>query len=297
MRRVNFVHPNVGFGSFYYVSKCACAWLDPSIKCVVSNFYLPKHLNIRVDCIRQTINNRRPGDIYWLDDFFLPPSRKCTKPLFVTSVWNKRNLESVGYHVEGVIPRLPSPLVFSTFDDRYDREYDFIFIGYDYWRKGIDVLERLVKYVKCKYIAICDYRVCTHRFGSLSDIEKIRLFRKARFLLWLSRVEGFGVPPLEAMLLGTAVIYTDVPAHNEFTVGIKIPASKEPRVIKSLMYGGEPFYAFDYSFEDVVRVVTDALRMTKDEWQDLVHRAREVAERLVIGGAERLNEVVLRYTQ
>lgn len=56
--------------------------------------------------------------------------------------------------------------------------------------------------------------------GSVDDSERLRLLASARFLLVPSRREGFGLPALEAMALGTPVIATDLPALREFGEGV-----------------------------------------------------------------------------
>ncbi|WP_214647703.1 glycosyltransferase family 4 protein [Novosphingobium aerophilum] len=51
--------------------------------------------------------------------------------------------------------------------------------------------------------------------GSASDLEAARLMAGARALLMPSFAEGFGLPVVEAMQLGTPVICTDLPAFRE----------------------------------------------------------------------------------
>ncbi|HBE02559.1 MAG TPA: hypothetical protein DC049_08790, partial [Spirochaetia bacterium] len=51
--------------------------------------------------------------------------------------------------------------------------------------------------------------------GSIPDDEYFRLLRQAEVYLFLSRSEGFGYTPLEAMLCGTPVICSDAGALTE----------------------------------------------------------------------------------
>jgi glycosyltransferase involved in cell wall biosynthesis len=44
------------------------------------------------------------------------------------------------------------------------------------------------------------------RLGRTTDAESARLIRRARLLAYPSLYEGFGLPPLEAMALGTPVV-------------------------------------------------------------------------------------------
>ncbi|MDJ0664652.1 MAG: glycosyltransferase [Acidimicrobiia bacterium] len=57
---------------------------------------------------------------------------------------------------------------------------------------------------------------CARRHeGFLESAELVDVVAKARALVWGSSYEGFGLPPLEAGLLGTAVVFRRIPAVNE----------------------------------------------------------------------------------
>jgi glycosyltransferase involved in cell wall biosynthesis len=58
--------------------------------------------------------------------------------------------------------------------------------------------------------------------GFVSDEELASLYRGARCVAYVSRYEGFGLPVLEALACGAAVVAADLPAIREFVDGAAI---------------------------------------------------------------------------
>jgi glycosyltransferase involved in cell wall biosynthesis len=58
------------------------------------------------------------------------------------------------------------------------------------------------------------------RVGHVSDADLVGLLSGAEVLLYPSRYEGFGLPPLEALACGTPAIASDIPALRESTAGL-----------------------------------------------------------------------------
>jgi glycosyltransferase involved in cell wall biosynthesis len=58
--------------------------------------------------------------------------------------------------------------------------------------------------------------------GEVSDEELARLYRGARCVAYVSLYEGFGLPILEAMACGAAVVAPEGPPYDEFARGIAV---------------------------------------------------------------------------
>jgi glycosyltransferase involved in cell wall biosynthesis len=111
-----------------------------------------------------------------------------------------------------------------------------LYVGQLKFRKGFDILARAMPQVLARYPQ-ASFAFVGHSPRQRADLERIagelgvsdalhilgrpdpaelqRLYRAADALVFPSRYEGFGLPPLEAMAADCPVITTDVPIVNE----------------------------------------------------------------------------------
>ena len=83
--------------------------------------------------------------------------------------------------------------------------------------------------------------------GRISDGEMKSLMKNAKAFIFPSLYEGFGIPPLEAMSVGTDCIVSDIPTHRE-------------------IFGGSVHYIDPYSHAvDLDTLMKEELTETKEE--------------------------------
>jgi hypothetical protein len=141
-------------------------------------------------------------------------------------------------------------------------------------RKGLDAYDKLCEEIKLKHNIRCLYAgnwslrnaVKVSGIGGLSEYELLRLMRCSEVFAWTSRGEGFGLPPVEAMSVGSLVVSSNAP-FNELVTGVKFNYTEEidawcPEV-------GFPFRLFDYNIRDLVDAVDYALSLPEDEKEEL----------------------------
>jgi len=140
-------------------------------------------------------------------------------------------------------------------------------------RKGIDAYDAMCEKIRAKHDVMCIYvgswsvrnaiKVSYH--GGLSEYELLRLMRCADVFVWPSRSEGFGMPPVEAMSVGTPVVCSSAP-FNSHILGIKYDIS-EVKVVWSHAVQ-MPYMIWDYRVQDLIDAVDYALSLAPNEREE-----------------------------
>jgi len=237
------VCPSLVFSSFAYVARITKTWIElldtatvkQPVQVALSTSYTHGWLNLRIDDLALTLKDAKPCDVAWLDTALLvdkvhPRVLSSPAKIYTCCNWDKGKAESKGVKVLGVVPRPFSPVAY-YYRNRYsEKKFDVCVIG---WhdkpdRKNFEAMSKVVKRLNLKAVAITNYQGTWRRidFSSIDDFTKFEIIARSKYLLHLSGSEGFGMPPLEAMAVGTPVIYLDRPAVNEFAVGVEVPVKE-----------------------------------------------------------------------
>ncbi|MFA5149990.1 MAG: glycosyltransferase [Candidatus Omnitrophota bacterium] len=109
-----------------------------------------------------------------------------------------------------------------------------------------------------------------HHSQRLSETEYRQLLTEARALLFFSGYEGFGMPPVEAMISGTCPVFSDLPVTREVMRGMGFTFS-------------------NYSYESFAKALNEALRVSAAQirfWGEQLleyYNWNKVVERVVKG--------------
>lgn len=168
--------------------------------------------------------------------FGLPRLLKRCKAVFTVSETTRQDVaKTYGYPLERIFV-VPNGVDVSAFSpDASQRAGDpyLLMVGARYPHKNVDeVLEMAPCWQKDYRLVITscggDYRAHleakVQALGLAGRVEfkdylsrdaLLKLYQGARALVYPSRWEGFGIPPLEALACGTPVIASDIPVHRE----------------------------------------------------------------------------------
>jgi len=208
-----------------------------------------------------------------------------------------------GFKVYGVVGRpLNSKAIekaLKTEDDSWKRKFgkyiltiggDQILVPPKYPRKGLDRFDEAVGLIKSElkkrgirvvavsnwvYFKNIDVRI---PLGSLSEEDLYQLIKQAELFVFPSRLEAFGVPPLEAMALGKVVVHANAPAYNEFTIGIGISKDKQVEIKDYAPEIGKYWHVYDYPAKELADLILYALDLPKEERERIGKKAMEAAK-------------------
>jgi glycosyltransferase involved in cell wall biosynthesis len=289
---VNIVCPQ-SFGSLFYLGTLMKQLLNGA-RVTLSNKYIQNAHNILIDEGVTSVVYKRKADIWWTDTpaMIYRDKNELARILkennlfrkhYTVSEFCKQIYRDQGIPVEDtVIPRPVNPILFNYRTDYDNCRYDLCFIGAmdGIDRKNLRLIEPVVIKHSINTVLITNGFfpkrpfITQYSFGSVTDEEKAMILSSSRFLVFPSFIEGFGMPPLEAMSVGCIPIYSDVPAHNEFCIGIPV----KPRD-KYVTFGyGCRIVKYVIDVKDLEEAVKYALGMKKEEYIDLQSKCIERAK-------------------
>lgn len=210
--------------------------------------------------------------VYWVDTAWVaqtwakPNPALGTYTVATTSQWNANLLHNMGVNAL-IIPRaIDEDTVTQVFDPHAERDIDMLVLstvsspqGHD--KKETKLAYRVAQELGLKAYFICKFDFCQQKPFTLSDEDKFKLMRRSKFFWWLTWSEGFGMPPVEAMAVGTPILYNNSEYVAQYlrveqNVGITpmaIDLMEDPTVRNHY------FPHATYNYNDVLRGVKEIL--------------------------------------
>ena len=290
MKRVNIIIPQNRFSSFAYCGKILYQLIlslmdndTPISNVTISNMYVHGALNILIDDAFLTVNIPKVSDIAWIDTALVIPHHRVVKQctILTCSEHDRKQLERIGLKVNGVYPRPFNPLAYFIRNIPTPKEYDVFVCGWyrEPDRKNFFETKTIIDQLKLKCVSITNYPLPNrYDFAKVDDYTKYMLMKKSKYILQLSGIEGFGLPPFEGMSVGIPVIYLDTPAINEFAVGFKIPVSHWiEKPLPLLGFNSTCRYAKP-DMREAMEIVKYAMELDRESYLDLSAKAIERAD-------------------
>jgi glycosyltransferase involved in cell wall biosynthesis len=249
----------------------------------ISNMYIHGSLNILVEDAYLTVNLPKVSDIAWIDTALVIPHHRVVKQctILTCSEHDRKQLERIGLKVSGVYPRPFNLLAYSLRNIPMEKEYDVFVCGWyrEPDRKNFFETKTIIDQLNLKCISITNYPLPNrYDFAKVDDYTKYMLMKKSKYVLQLSGIEGFGLPPFEGMSVGIPVIYLDAPAINEFAVGFKIPVSHYvERPLPLLGFNSYCRYGKP-NMREAVEIIKYAMELDRESYLDLSAKAMEKAD-------------------
>jgi len=188
----------------------------------------------------------------------------------VPSYWNYRMFDKIGLTPIAVIKRHIKPIFPDVKKDKL-----FVTLGESRFfdRKNLTLIDEVTRQfgVRDKTVIVGNMGNPDFRTFSLTEGEKYTLYARSKFFLAFSKSEGFGLPPIEAMAVGTVPIFLNAHGYKENLVGIPIDPIDEYTYCVDENYC---FRVWELSKHEVRYEVQHALTMSKDEYEDLSEKAR-----------------------
>lgn len=173
----------------------------------------------------------------WMRTFFIKHAINASRAIFTVSNFSKNRII---HHFKPCVPIYVVPSGISKYIREYtdgvDKQDYILFVGNVKEHKGLRVLMEAYRKAKTKglsgkLVIVGDYQqfrtvddairdfsngdIGVEFTGRLSNEALLRTIASAKLLVLPSLYEGFGLPPMEALYLGTDAIVSDIPALKE----------------------------------------------------------------------------------
>ena len=188
----------------------------------------------------------------------------------VASYWNYQMFSKIGIKPVTVVKRHIRPIFPDVKKDKL-----FITLGESRFfdRKNLTLVDEVTREsnVRDKTIIVGNLGHPDFHTFSLTEEAKYSLYARSKFFLALSKSEGFGIPPIEAMALGVVPIFLNAHGYKENLIGLPIDPIDE---YTECIDNQHCFRVWELSRHELRYEVQHALTMSREEYEDLSEKAK-----------------------
>jgi hypothetical protein len=188
----------------------------------------------------------------------------------VPSLWNYNMFSKIGIIPLKILKRHIKPIYKAVKKDKL-----FITLGESRYfdRKNLTLIDEITREfnIRNKTIIVGNIGNPDYHTFSLTEEHKYELYARSKFFLALSKSEGFGIPPIEAMALGVVPIYLNAHGYKENLTGIPIDSIDEYTLCVD---DSHCFRVWDLSKHELRYEIQHVLTMSKEEYEDLSEKAK-----------------------
>jgi len=188
----------------------------------------------------------------------------------VPSYWNYVMFSKVGIKPIAVIKRHIKPLFPNVKKDKL-----FVTLGESRFfdRKNLTLVDEVTREfnVRDKTIIVGNLGHPDFHTFSLTEEAKYSLYARSKFFLALSKSEGFGIPPIEAMALGVVPIFLNAHGYKENLIGLPIDPIDE---YTECIDNQHCFRVWELSKHELRYEIQHAITMGKEEYEDLSEKVK-----------------------
>jgi len=188
----------------------------------------------------------------------------------VPSYWNFEMFTKLGVKPKAVVKRHIKPVFPNVKKDNL-----FVTLGESRYfdRKNLVLADAITREfnVRDKTIIVGNMGNADYQTFELSEVQKYELYARSKFYLALSRSEGFGIPPIEAMAVGVVPIFLNAHGHRENLIGIPLDPIDEYTLCINQEHC---FKVWELSLHELKYEMNHALTMGREEYEDLSIKAK-----------------------
>jgi glycosyltransferase involved in cell wall biosynthesis len=181
--------------------------------------------------------------------------------------------ENFGLYVAQAFPRRhlkETLLAFEKISSKYP-DLKFIAIGKDKYNPPI--IDNLVKEINSR---LGDEKIIYKEY--VDENELIGLFRNAKFIMYVSESEAFGLPPLEGLGYGTIPVVADAPINKEI-YGENAFFVESPITVGSIARSMEDSLNNEEKIEKIKNSITGIIN--KFSWSDHTDRFLKIIRKII----------------